>query len=134
MGGITVSDAWVEAPVKEGGEAEIRLTVRNDSGDATKLVIVESEVADRAILHIRVGFGEATEMRPLPAIDLQTGTDERLAGDRHVMLVGLKRSFEVGDTFPLLLTFLKGEKVAVKVRVRAADEGAADATTGRPKG
>lgn len=134
MGGITVSDAWVEAPVKEGGEAEIRLTIRNDSGDATKLVIVESEVADRAILHIRVGFGEATEMRPLPAIDLQTGTAERLAGDRHIMLIGLKRSFEVGDTFPLLLTFLKGEKVAVKVRVRAADEGAADATTGRPKG
>lgn len=117
--GITVRNAWVTGPVKENSAVAVQLTVDNQSGKPSKLVVVESEVADRATLHIRVGYGANARMRPLPAIDVPNGTAEVLAGDRHVMLIGMQRAFEVGETFPLLLTFLEGERIAVKVKVRA---------------
>lgn len=119
--GITVKDAWVSGPVKENSAVAVQLTIDNQSGKPSKLVVVESEVADRATLHIRVGYGANARMRPLPAIDVPNGTAETLGGDRHVMLIGMQRAYEVGDTFPLLLTFLEGERVAVKVKIRAKE-------------
>ncbi len=60
-------------------------------------------------------------MRTVESIDLppgQTVTFE--AGERHIMLIGLKRPLVEGDRFPLTLTFARAPTANVEVTVRAA--------------
>lgn len=122
--GITVSEAWIATPARKGDDAAVHLKVRNDSGRGTKLVVVESELADRAAMHQTVGSGDSRTMRLMPSLDVANGSSEVFApSGRHVMLIGLKRDVTAGDTIPLRLTFLRGQDITVQVRVRQDTDG-----------
>lgn len=121
--GITVSDARVDRPAAEGEAAVVSMKIRNDKGRTSKLVVVESPAAARTTLHEAVGNGDSAGMQPVPSISISGGGRERtLAADRqHVMLIGLKRSLQPGDTVKISLQFFPGPTLDVVAPVQGGN-------------
>ena len=65
--------------------------------------------------------GNIMRMRPVPGIDVAPGKPVELKpGGLHIMLVGLTRPLQAGESFPLTLTFQNAAPVTVIVKVAPA--------------
>ncbi|TDP88429.1 copper(I)-binding protein [Aquabacterium commune] len=107
---VQVQDAWLR-PTVAGQSATggyMRLTASQD----LQLLGFSSPVAAEAQLHEMVMNGDVMQMRESAALSLPAGTAVALqpgAGQRHLMLMGLKRQLKAG------------EKVQVVLKLKAAD-------------
>jgi copper(I)-binding protein len=118
---VTVSDPWIRATVPAQKTAGAFMQLR--SSKATRLVDVQTPVADRAEVHQMGMEGQTMRMQKVDGIDLPAGQTVNLAsGGYHVMLFGLKQQLKDGEQVPLTLTFMgadkKRENVTVQVPVK----------------
>lgn len=122
---VLVQDAWLR-PTVAGQSATggyMRLTAPRD----LQLLGFSSPVAAQAQLHEMVMDGNVMQMRESGALPLPAGTTVALqpgAGQRHLMLMGLKRQLKVGEQVQVVLK-LKGadgtsfsQTVAVPVKAK----------------
>jgi hypothetical protein len=118
---VTVGDPWIRATVPAQKTAGAFMQLR--SSKATRLVDVQTPVADRAEVHQMGMEGQTMRMQKVDGIDLPAGQTVNLAsGGYHVMLFGLKQQLKDGEQVPLTLTFMgadkKRENVTVQVPVK----------------
>lgn len=117
---ITITDAYARAstPMSKSGAA---FMVLHNSGTAEdRLIAAATDAAARAELHTHIDAGGGVmQMRededgfPVPA----GGSHALARGGDHVMLMGLTRALEQGDTITLTLTFERAGEVTVEVPV-----------------
>jgi protein SCO1/2 len=99
------------------GAVYLRLINAGTEDDA--LVAASSPVAETVELHEVRHEGGVMKMRPVPRIAVPAGAEVELKpGGYHVMLLGLRRALEPGDTVPVRLRFSRGAELDVDAPVR----------------
>jgi len=119
VGAIVIERPWARAtPVKVGGAY---MTIRNRGTAPDRLLKVASPAAEKAEIHeTRIEDGMAM-MRATGALELEPGaTIELKPGGLHVMLMGLERPLEEGESLKLVLTFEKAGTIEVEATVEKA--------------
>ena len=118
---IRITDAWVAASDRVGGDAVLSMTVKNETDVADALMRVRCPVANFSEKHT-IDRGEgAPAMRSIPSIPIAAGTTTVLKQDAyHVMLLQTRQAFAVGESFKCSIVFQKGGTIETEVKVRAS--------------
>ena len=119
-GSLRVLDATVDAPANPK-VAAMRLVVDNGTATDDLLVGASSPDAESVTIHRSVvdSAGRAV-MVEAPAVPIAARSTVRFdPGGLHVMLTGLRRTLEVGDTVPVTLRFRHAGAVRVRAEARA---------------
>lgn len=123
---VTAVDPWVRVAIRPEGSdvpgAPVNsagyLVLRNPTREMDALMAVETEVADTAELHTVSLTDGVMRMRAVEAIPVAAGAEARLEpGGYHIMLIGIRRALEPGDTVPLTLRFRSGASLDVRAPV-----------------
>jgi len=140
-GSISVSNAWVrraqlagesgsEDSMGSGGHAAmghstgdatsaVYATLGNSGSRADALVSASSDVARSAELHRVENDAGVMRMRPVKSIPLPPGEKVELApGGYHIMLIGLVRALDPGDSVRVTLEFEHAGPLQVDATVR----------------
>jgi len=129
---IHIQDAWARPGamgmgqemghgMSHGGESTsaVYFVVVNDGGQPDALIRAVSDVAEKVELHETRMEGDVAKMQPVPRVEIPArGRVEFKPRGLHVMLIGLKRELQVGDTFTLTLRFEKSGEIPVTVTVK----------------
>jgi copper(I)-binding protein len=116
LGGLKISDAWARASIGPGLVGVAYFTLHNEDSAPVELLAVTTPAASEAKLHATKMEDSVMKMRPLKDLTVAPGETLQLApGGNHVMLMGLVKPLEEGDSFPLTLDF--GEAGTLKVWV-----------------
>ncbi|WP_235907870.1 copper chaperone PCu(A)C [Siccirubricoccus phaeus] len=119
-GGITISAPWSRA-AGQGGTGAGFLTIANAGSAPDRLVAATCPLARVTEIHTHVREGDVMRMRPVPAIEIPAGGSVTLQpGGFHLMLIGLSRAVEAGESLPVTLVFERAGKVEVALAVQAA--------------
>jgi copper(I)-binding protein len=117
----------------QNGAAYMTITAQGGAGD--RLIAAASPAANRAELHTHIMEGNVMRMRQVQGIDVKPGETAALKpGGFHVMLLGLKQPLVEGQSFPLTLTFEKGGRIDVEVKVQKDETSGEHAPASRPHG
>lgn len=119
-GAIMVSDPWVKATDSE--MSAMFGEVMNHSDHDRTIVKATSDVAGMVQLHTTITTANGgSEMKEKEGgFPLAKGATLTFApGGDHVMLMGLKKKLEAGDTVKVTLTFDDGSTVDVEAPVKA---------------
>jgi len=115
-GQLTVDNAWARATPGKSQTGAAYVTIRSPSPD--RLVAASTPVAEKAELHTISMSGMVMKMRPVAGVDIPAGQPVTLApGGMHIMLTGLMKPLQAGQSFPLTLTFEKAGARTVDVAV-----------------
>lgn len=122
-GNLTIAKAWVR-PAVSGQQvtgAYMELTAKRPS----KVVKIETPVADTVEIHRMAMKDGVMEMHELESLDLPAGETVRLhPGDYHLMLIDLKKPLKPGERVPLKITMQssngRSETVSIQVPVARA--------------
>ncbi len=110
--GVKIGHAW--APPAEGSGAAVYMPILNDRDDSVSLVSASTPIADT----VRLREGDADDATFYDSLKLAPGQPVSLAEWRiHLWLDGLNRGLEVGDKFPLTVTFEPGGSVELEIYV-----------------
>jgi copper(I)-binding protein len=120
-GELTVTDAWVRlappnAPVMAG-----YLTLTTTSDESVSVTGASSSAFERVELHDMTHENGVMKMRKLDQIEIAAGGKVELApGGMHLMLIGPKRAFAVGDSVEVTLRLCAAADEVVSFVVREA--------------
>jgi copper(I)-binding protein len=127
---LHVEDVWAR-PGKEmeesSGESDppmvtsaVFMKLVNKGRQADRLVSAQADVAKTVEIHETRMEGEVMKMVHLPdGLEIPSQGEVVLKpGSYHVMLIGLTGELNVGDRFPVMLTFEKSGTMTVEAEVR----------------
>jgi copper(I)-binding protein len=121
LGPLEIDTPWSRTTPGDAPNGVIYVTIKNTGAEPDRLTGVESPAADQTQIHDMKVEGDVSSMWLIGELDVPAGQTVALAPDHaHIMLVGLKKPLEVGQTFPLTLTFEKAGSVTVEVTVEPA--------------
>ncbi|MDB5416218.1 MAG: hypothetical protein JWR10_4553 [Rubritepida sp.] len=117
---ITVENPWTRA-AGQGMQGGGFLTIRNTGTAEDRLVSASSPIAARVELHTSLRDGDVMRMRPVENVPVPANGSVSLApGGLHMMMIGLTRPMNVGETVPVTLHFERAGEVTVNMAVQAA--------------
>jgi copper(I)-binding protein len=106
---VTVKDPWARATVP--GQPVGAAYMKIESKTHATLVHVETDVAREVQVHHMQMQDGVMKMRDHGALEVFPGKTVELApGGLHLMLMGLKKPLDSGDTIALKMTFVDGTK------------------------
>jgi hypothetical protein len=115
----TVVDVASARPAAAGESTVVYLSLEN-RGATDVVTRASSPAADSVALHRSAGHAGEAVMQPVGTVDAPSGASGLFASERvHVMLEGLRRNLEPGDTVPVTLTFGHSGTVTVQATVTA---------------
>lgn len=118
---IEVSGAWARE-TRPGQLSGVAYFTVENSGPVDRLTGVETEIADRATIHLSETVDGISRMRAMQAVAIPENVPVVLApGGLHVMLVGLESPLELDRTFALTLVFERAGRIEVEVAVTLGD-------------
>lgn len=123
---VAVGNAWVRGTVAPQTATAAFMEIR--SVERVGLVGARTPVAKSATLHEMSMSGGVMRMRPLARLDL--GPEKAVAltpGGYHIMLEGLKKPLNKGESVPLSLVFEGKDKKRFTVQTRAKVLGLTEA-------
>lgn len=122
LGEIRIEHPFARATVAQQTSGGAYVGLENTGKVNDKLIKAESDIAKSVQLHTMEMVGSIMKMREVDHIDLNAGSKISMKpGDGyHIMLMGLNRPLNIGDQFPLTLSFEKAGKIQVTVNVEAA--------------
>jgi hypothetical protein len=101
-----------------GGNSAAYMTLRNATDTPLALVGAQTDAASTVELHTTTMEGNVMQMRPVEQIDIPAnGEVELQPGGLHIMLLGLTRDLNEGDSIALTLTLDNGETIQLDVPV-----------------
>jgi copper(I)-binding protein len=103
-----------------GGTGAVFMVLVNDGQEADRLVGAKTDVAKVVEIHETKMEGDVMKMQMLPdGLEVPARGEVQLKpGGYHVMLIGLQRNLDVGDTFSVELLFEKSGSLVVEPVVR----------------
>ncbi len=117
---VEVTEAWARATTSSARSGGAFLTLKA-TGAADRVVSASSPVAEKVELHETIRDGNVMRMREVPQLLVPAGEKVVLQpGGQHIMLIGLKKPLNRGESFPVTITFEKAPAVTVTVTVQAA--------------
>lgn len=120
-GGLKVDQAVVQIPGKAliGGSAAGYLVIHNGGPD-DQLTGAAVDFAQTVEIHATEIQNNVASMRAVDAVAVPAGGEVRLApGGTHLMLMGLTRVLQPGETVTLRLRFERAGELSVAAAVRA---------------
>jgi periplasmic copper chaperone A len=128
-GDIEIKDAWARATPGGAQAAAAYVTVVSAAGD--QLTGASTPAAQKAEIHSMTNDNGVMKMRPVDSVDLPPGKAVTLKpGGYHIMLTGLTKPLEEGQTFPLTLKFAKAGAREVTVTVEKIGSMGPDSQSG----
>jgi copper(I)-binding protein len=115
-GQLQVADVWAR-PGLAGGNSAAYFVIENGTGSDDTLLSASSDVAGAVELHMTMMENGNMQMEPQQEVPVQAGNTEFEPGGLHVMLIGLNRDLNPGDTFSLTLDFAKAGTLPLQVTV-----------------
>ena len=119
-GPVSVQDAWSRGGIA-GGTGGAYARIANDGEDADRLIAVKGDIAGAIEIHETVVENDVAQMRKVDGLDVPAGGAAELKpGGHHIMLIGLTRTLNEGDTVTLTFVFAKAGDVTVALPVGRA--------------
>jgi copper(I)-binding protein len=113
---IEITNAWARATPGGAQAAAAYVMIKAPAGD--KLTGVSTPAAQKADIHSMTMDNGVMKMRQVDGLDLPAGQAVTLKpGGYHIMLTGLAKPLEEGQSFPLTLDFAKAGERQVTVNV-----------------
>jgi copper(I)-binding protein len=133
-GDVEIKNAWARATPGGAQAAATYVTITSPAGD--RLTGASTPAAKEATLHSMSMDGGVMKMRQFDGIDLPAGKAVTLKpGGYHIMLTGLAKPLEAGQSFPLTLDFAKAGAQQVTVTVeKVGAMGPGNPATGQTGG
>lgn len=97
------------------------LTITSPTGQPDKLIKVECEYATTVELHNHINENGIMKMRPVDYIEIGKDPVSLKPGSLHIMLMGLKDSFQGKEKIPLTLHFEKAGPITIDFSVKEPD-------------
>lgn len=131
--GISGQDVWARPAKMMAGDAAqgnamqhggatsaVYMTLNNPSTAGDRLISAQTDVAHSVEIHETRMEGDVMRMQQVEdGIETPAGGQVELKpGGLHIMLIGLTRDLNVGDTFPVTLKFASGATLTVEAEVR----------------
>ena len=96
------------------------MRIENTGAADRTLIKAESPAAKSVELHTHLNENGVMKMREVPGIAIKArGQTELKPGSFHVMLIGMTRVLQAGDTVPITLNFDNGDKQQINAPVRS---------------
>ena len=115
---LKITDAWVPAVEKSGGDVPLLMTIRNESSSPDALMRVRCAAANFSEKHT-VDRGEgAPAMRAIASIPLAADSTVTLKPDGYHVMLLQTRQLGVGDRFTCSVDFQKAGTIETEVQVR----------------
>lgn len=119
---LSVTEVWGRTSPMSADNGAFYMTITNDTAEADALLSASVETCGNVELHEMYEKGDKTMgMRPVSSgkIEIPAGkTVELKVGGLHIMCLGKKQAFEVGQQIPLTLQFEKAGSLAVTAEIR----------------
>ena len=117
--GIEIAEAWARAGVS-GDNSAVYFKITNHDADNAQMISAMSDLAQKTELHrSTMGSDGTMMMMHQESISLPAGeTVEFKPGDYHIMLIGLTRDLNVGDTIHLVLKLEGGREIDIEAVVK----------------
>ncbi|MCK0069180.1 copper chaperone PCu(A)C [Kordiimonas laminariae] len=116
--GITIDQPWAPHTGRRTMSAAVYFKIHNNTHHADKLVGVETDLAEIAMLHRSYEDDGIMKMDHVEALEIPAGGDAALEpGSYHIMLMRLEQPLKRGEVFPLSLQFEKAGTVQVIVEI-----------------
>ena len=116
------SDASSDSAMAMGGgmNSAVYMVLANDSATSDRLLSAAADVAGAVEIHESIMDGDVMRMQQLPdGIEIPAnGQVELKPGGLHVMLIGLTKDLNPGETFPVTLQFEQAGAITVEAEVR----------------
>lgn len=118
-GSLMIDHPWARPTIGSSKNSAAYMRLSNSGDTADTLLSVKSNAAEHVALHESRMDGEIMRMVPVKdGIEVPPhGAVELKPLGLHVMLVGLRKSLEEGEKFPMTLVFAKQGDVSVEVKV-----------------
>jgi copper(I)-binding protein len=116
----SVGDLDIMGPFSRGtlDRGAVFFTVVNNGEEDDTLIGANIDIAGSTEIHETVMEDGQAQMRPIEGLDIPAGEETVLEpGGFHVMMLDLPEPLEVGQTFPVELTFEKAGTVEFTVEV-----------------
>ena len=115
---LKITDAWVPAMEKSGGDVPLLMTIRNENSRPDALMRVRCAAANFSEKHT-VDRGEgAPAMRPIAFIPLAADSTVTLRPDGYHVMLLQTRQLGVGERFTCSVGFQKAGTIETEVYVR----------------
>ena len=116
---IIVEDAWIRGVPHSAKTTAAFMSIENTGPEEKVLKSVTADVAEMLQIHTMEQVGEVMKMKKINELRIPANGKTVLAPKGyHIMLIGLLRPIDEGDTIPLSLSFADGTTVGVNVIVR----------------
>ena len=116
-GDVQITAAWARATPGGAQAAAAYVTLESAAGD--RLTGAATPAAQKAEIHLMTMDNGVMKMRQVDGVDLPPGQKVTLKpGGYHIMLTGLAKPLEAGQSFPLTLDFAKAGERQVTVSVQ----------------
>lgn len=121
---MTVREAWAPPSLNQPNAVGF-LTLHATDDDA--LTSVTSDCCTTVETHSMTMQGDVMRMRRIDEIHLPAHEDVQLkSGGYHLMLIGLKKPLDEGDSVPVTLNFKHAKPVTAALAVKSRDKAAAE--------
>jgi copper(I)-binding protein len=115
---LKITDAWVPAVEKSGGDVPLLMTIRNESSSPDALMRVRCAAAYFSEKHT-VDRGEGVPaMRAIASIPLAADSTVTLKPDGYHVMLLQTRQLGFGERFPCSIDFQKAGTIETEVQVR----------------
>jgi len=115
---LKITDAWVPAADKAGGDVPLLMTIQNESSSADALMRVRCPVANFSEKHT-VDRGEgAPAMRAIKSIPIEASSSVTLKPDGYHVMLLQTRQLGKGEKFICSISFEKAGTIETEVQVR----------------
>lgn len=118
--GIRIGDAWARISLGPAEPTAAYFTITNTSGQADRLLSASSPIASAVGIHqTTTDASGMTGMSAMSGIDVAAGATVTLdPGGMHLMITGLTKPLNVGDSVELHLVFQHAGTIVVTAEVR----------------
>jgi len=117
--GITVDDAWIRSIPPSATTTAAFMIIHNTDSDDAVLISADCDIAETVQIHTMEQVGEIMKMKEVSELRIPANEQAVLAPKGyHIMLIGLVRPIQEGETIPLSLNFSGRATVAVDAVVK----------------
>lgn len=118
-GELTVNNIWAR-PALAGNNGAVYFVIENGTSTSDTLLSASTNIASAAEVHMSMeDTNGVMSMQMQEAISIPAkGKVEFKTGGLHIMLIGLTKDLNPGDTFTLMLNFEKAGEIALQVDVK----------------
>ena len=119
---MEIQDPWIRTPPPSAQALAGFMLLKNNSDKPITLIQAKAEGFQKVILHQSINEKGMHRMEPVENIIIPPKGELRFHhGSYHIMLMGLQKKIQSGDSLPITLVFDNGQEKIVSFMVKTPD-------------